>query len=137
MKGRSLQPSGYFQQATRTRNIRTLYWYGEVKEESTKFSSLEQVKQDVKNGIVNSNLFDNCMYIDANDELAWVENMFFNLYCYNEYMYDIYATNRIKNFELILEQNGFSMTVEGEMPVEIGAKETIKRTSGEHSTGAI
>ena len=41
-------------------------------------------------------------------------NSFFNLFTYNEYVKDIYNTNKLAHFENILEQNEFILSEEGE-----------------------
>ena len=122
VKGNSIQPSGVFQQATRTRNIQNLYYYGECGNDASHYDTLEEAKQNIETcasvckslaspkGVLGTA----CTYIDENDELKFVHNTFFNLYCYNEFVKDVYASNKMKHFELILEQNGFDITVEGE-----------------------
>ena len=115
IKGGSIQPHGMFQQATRCRNIDTLYYYGEVAEIPYMFDNLEQAKEDIKNGAKTSKeLNDLCYYPNEEMENVFIENAFFHLYCYNEYVYDCYKTNKVKHFELILEANGFRLTEEGE-----------------------
>jgi hypothetical protein len=45
--------------------------------------------------------------------MKMIENSFFNIFCYNEYVKDIYHTNKIKHFELILLSHGFVLSEEG------------------------
>ena len=51
--------------------------------------------------------------MDEFDQLQVVRNTFFNLYCYNEYVKDVYETNKVKHFELILEKSGFVLSSQG------------------------
>jgi len=89
-RGGSIQPHGMFQQATRCRNIDKLYNYGEVIEQHIHFHNLDEVKRDVKLGpSMTEELINGCTYINEVDEIIFIENMFFNLFCYNEYVYDI------------------------------------------------
>ena len=63
-----------------------------------------------------SKLFNNlCSYIDEFDEVRVVHNTFFNLYRYNEWVKDIYASNKLMHFELLLKLNGFKLSSEGEV----------------------
>ena len=114
IKGGRILPSGCFQQATRCMNIRTLYYFGECSEDNSRYTSLEDVKHNVEHCLEASNLLNNlCTYLDENDELKFAHNTFFNLYCYNLYVADLYNSNRIKHFELILAEGGFNLSVEG------------------------
>ena len=113
-----------FQQATRCRNIDKLYYYGEVIEQHIHFHNLDEVKRDVKLGAsMTEELINGCTYINEVDEIVFIENMFFNLFCYNEYVYDIYETNKVNHFELLLEENGFKLSVVGDRNVKINKKE--------------
>ena len=114
--GNSIQPSGCYQQATRCRNIKNLYYFGEVFQQDAFYHDLEDVKSCVGEAVKTSKTFNTtCTYIDEHDELQVVRNTFFNLYCYNEFVKDIYETNKVKHFELILTQNGFVLSSEGSL----------------------
>ena len=92
IKGHTIQPSGAFQQATRTRNIKNLYFYGETPNKKAIYNDIEEVKQTFKNNINTcKNLKTLCTYINEENEEDIVENSFFNLFCYQEYVKDIYA----------------------------------------------
>ena len=54
-----------------------------------------------------------CGCINLNNEFELIRNTFFHLYCYNAWVKDIYSSNKVKHFELLLEQNGFNLSVEG------------------------
>ena len=115
IKGNSIQPSGCFQQATRCRNINKLYFYGEASTHEAMYDSLDEVKKQYKEHIKTNKAITNISTcLDENDDIKVLENSFFNIYCYNEYVKDIYQTNKEKHFELILESNGFIITEEGQ-----------------------
>ena len=52
---------------------------------------------------------------NKNDDAEIVENSFFNLWCYNEYVKDTFETNKLKHFEHILKDNGFELSSMGEI----------------------
>jgi len=41
------------------------------------------------------------------------QNSFFNLFCYNEYVKDIYETDKLSHYENILEENKFILKARG------------------------
>ena len=113
--GNSLQPSGSYQQTTRCRNIRTLYYFGECTTDSSYYGSLAEVRADVEQAVNTSKTFNaTCTYLDEFDQIQVVKNTFFNLYCLNEFTRDTYASNMIKHFELILQASGFELSQQGQ-----------------------
>jgi hypothetical protein len=126
--GNSIQPSGSYQPATRCRNIKTLYYFGEVSLRDAFYESLGDVKSCVAEAVQTSKAFNTtCTYVDEYDQIQVVKNTFFNLYCYNEFVRDTYDTNKVKHFELILAQNGFNLSSQGD--VQKLAKETRSHQS--------
>jgi hypothetical protein len=122
IKGGSIQPHGMFQQATRCRNIDKLYYYGEVAEQSYIFNNIEEAKDDIREGAKMTEEFKTaCTYLDERNKVRIIENTFFNLFCYNEYVMDCYRTNKLKHFELILIKNGMTLSEKGE-PVRMNKK---------------
>ena len=96
MNGQSINPSGVFQQSTRCRNIQNLYYFGNCTQDLSRYESVDQIKDDVRQCLVTSKTFvTSCTYLDENDELKIVENTFFNLFCYNELVNDIYDSNKL------------------------------------------
>jgi len=115
MNGQSIQPSGVFQQSTRCRNIQNLYYFGNCTQDVSKYETLDQLKDDVRKCLLTSKTFaTTCTYLDENDEFKIIENTFFNLFYYNEFVKDIYESNKLKHFELIVQENGFNMSSEGD-----------------------
>jgi hypothetical protein len=112
--GNSIQPSGSFQQTTRCRNIKTLYYFGECTENLSFYNSLAEVRADVEEALETSKTFNTtCTYLDEFDQVQVVKNTFFNLYCLNEFTRDTFASNKLRHFELILEKNGFKLEEQG------------------------
>ena len=76
--GNSIQPSGSYQQATRCRNIKTLYYFGEVFQQDAFYENLEDVKACIAEAVQTSKTFNTaCTYIDENDQIQVVRNTFF------------------------------------------------------------
>ena len=113
--GNSIQPSGSFQQTTRCRNIKTVYYFGECTENLSFYNSLDEVRVDVEQALQTSKTFNStCTYLDEFDNVQVVQNTFFNLYCLNEFARDTFASNKLRHFEMILEQNGFKLSQQGD-----------------------
>jgi hypothetical protein len=112
--GRSINSQGIFQQTTRTRNINTLYYYGDIKNYPAKYNTLDDVFNVYLTNIEQNNILNNlCMSINENDEIQFVNNTFFKLFCYNEYKNDTLNTNIVAHYEQQLIDNGFILTTEG------------------------
>ena len=78
MNGQSIQPSGIFQQSTRCRNIKNLYFFGNCTQNLSRYDTLDQIKDDVRSCVVSSKTFlTTCTYLDQEDRLNVVENTFF------------------------------------------------------------
>ena len=122
IEGNSINPAGSFQQTTRCRNIDNVYYYGETTNKRPQYNNLDELKNEYKLVIQQSALLDlACKILDENDDDKIIENSFFNRFCYNEYVKEIYNTNKIKHYELILEHNGF----------KISSTESIKKLNKE------
>lgn len=115
--GVSISPMSIFQQLNRTRKINKLYFYinPSIKHESIKYNSLEETKEYFKNAINNFKsieILNPCFNVD--DESKIIENSFFKLFCFNEYVSNIYDNNKESYFKMILEQKGFIIKILGE-----------------------
>jgi hypothetical protein len=114
LSGKSILPTGTFQQTTRTRNILKLHYYADAGAHRPEYKSYEELVTDYKNMTVTSyKLNDVCIGIDENDDEKMIENTFFKLYTYNEYLKDCYESNKNVHFKNILKVNGFIITSEG------------------------
>lgn len=110
IKGRSILPSGSFQQTTRTRNIKNLYFYVNQDCKKPKYNNINDVKDYYKKYITESQqLLNLCAYYDEDDNLKIIQNTYFDLYCYNEYVKDCYETNKYQHYKIILKENNFNI----------------------------
>lgn len=122
----SIMPSGSYQQTTRTRNIKTLYYYSEVEEQRPVYEDIDDVKKTLTHNIKQfQSVYNVCSYCNEHDELAVVKNMFFELYAYNEYTIDVFKTNMTKHFENILVENGFVLSEEGR-PIKMDIQDRLE-----------
>jgi hypothetical protein len=121
IKGNTIDALASFQQATRCRNINTLFYYCNEKFKAPKYNSLVELE----------NLY--ISYINTAEQLREVcevlneettdininENTFFKLFCYNEYNADIFKTNRLKHFQNILKTAKFKLISLDDLPEKI------------------
>lgn len=126
IKGHTLSPVDSFQQLTRTRNIKNVYFYIKDKKSTTaEYNTLEATVEHYKNvASVYSNVSDGvikemCFNVIDN-EYVFNENSFFKLFVYNEYINDIHDTNKEAHFKQILKKNGFKIK-------EVGKKEKLNK----------
>lgn len=115
INGNSIEPSGSYQQTTRVRNIHEVYYIATDKVNKPLYSSLADVENRFKASVETSDkLLNMCTSIDNDDQLVINENTFFKLFCYNEWVKDIYNTNKRHHYKQILLNNGFSLSNVGE-----------------------
>jgi hypothetical protein len=114
-KGESISPDSIYQQSTRNRNIENLYYYFNSKQNFYTYESLDYTKSYYKELInANDTLNGVCRQLNENDEAYIIENRFYELFCYNEYIKDCYNTNKRIHYEQILKNKGFLLKKEGE-----------------------
>lgn len=98
--GKSIDPCQMFQMLARTRNIKQVYIFGNDKHINKKNITLEDVKKKYA-------FKDNEM---AEDEKQFYNaSDFYNLFCYYNYIDNVYATNKFKYFIDILKEQGFNI----------------------------
>ena len=56
---------------------------------------------NIKGIQISKKLINLCQYLNKNDDMEIIENSFFHLWCYHEYVKDTYETNKLKHFENI------------------------------------
>ena len=107
--GNSINPSASYQQTTRCRNIDTLYFYCESGQRNAEYESLEDVKEYYKTNIeyLDKHLIETCTYVSEDDRIEIIDDKYYNIYCYNEYLNDTYKTNKLLHYEHILKNEGF------------------------------
>lgn len=114
MSGKSILPTGTFQQTTRTRNINTLHYYSVAKQNKINYASYEDLVKDYLTMTkTSSKINDICVAINEDDEETVIENTFFKLLTYNEYLSECYRSNPTTHFKNILIENGFVITSTG------------------------
>ena len=110
VKGRTINPYGIFQQTTRTRNIKQIYFYCETFNLQEKYKTMEELRGTIRDTISKSHILNTlCVAFDENDERKIIENTFFNLFLYNEYANDVLNTDKYLHFRDILINNGISV----------------------------
>jgi hypothetical protein len=112
IKGDTIEPCDSFQQLTRTRNIDKAYFcIKPVEPKQPKYASIYECIDEYKGiALTHSRLCTLCSTIDKNDDVKFNDNTFFKLFVYNEYLNDIYNTNKERHFKKILLDNGFAIT---------------------------
>jgi hypothetical protein len=116
VNGKSVLSNSIFQQTTRTRNINKLFYYCNNTKHKVNYSNVENVEEHYSEilNINNKALQDVCVQVDENDKQKVIKNTFFKLFCYNEYVKDVYKSNIKIHFEQLLKQNGFILSTVGE-----------------------
>ncbi len=113
-KGDSISPDSIYQQSTRNRNIDTLYYYFNSKQHNLFYDSLDYTKKYYKELMNANDVLNNvCRQLNEDDESCIIENRFYELYCYNEYIKDCFNTNKRIHYEQILKRKGFVLSTEG------------------------
>lgn len=118
IEGNTINPLDSFQQATRTRNIKKLFVYVNEKISNPKYKDIEDTKQHFKD-IIEIYKYNEKFSLGAvcfnivDDEFKFNENSFFNLFIYNEYLNDVFQTNKKAHLINILNNNGFKVFVKG------------------------
>ena len=105
--GTSINVACNWQQMSRCRNIKNMYFLSEARRREAKYTSLEDVKNKLKTFVKNysDSIGIMCNDYDENGELKFNENLFFKLACHVEYQNDIYKTNPVEKFKEILRMN--------------------------------
>jgi hypothetical protein len=131
VKGRTINPFGIFQQTTRTRNIKQIYFYCETFNLQEKYKTMDELKETIRDTINKSHVLNTlCVAFDENDERKIIENTFFNLFVYNEYANDVLNTDKYLHFRDILLSNGISVE-------ELYEPKKLKKDTRDEMTGVI
>ena len=107
----TINSQSMFQQATRTRNINVLKFYGNQRQNNYIYEDLNDV-EIINRDLINScdKIKNVCLNTNEDDEETIIENTFFKMWCFNEYTNDCYNTNKICHFQNILIEEGFILT---------------------------
>ena len=66
---------------------------------------------------------DLCTYIDEDDNMTVVKTCAVKSHIYNEYVQDIYRTNKTEHYKLILKENGFQISEKKRVNIDWDAEE--------------
>lgn len=107
----TINSQSMFQQATRTRNIKELKFFGNQRQNNYVYEDLSDV-ETINRDLINScdKIKKVCLNTNEDDEETIVENAFFKMLGFNEYTNDCYNTNKISHFQNILIEEGFKLT---------------------------
>ena len=137
LKGNTISPSESFQQITRTRKIKNVYIYSASKEHDPKYNSINEVKEYYgEMASLNYKFNDMCICLDEQDKYKVVENTFYNMFIYNEYVADIMSTNKLLHLKDILSNRGFNIIEPEEQQVVLdnNIAEMAKELKEEYNT---
>ena len=117
ISGQSVNPIGIYQMASRTRNMKELIYHCEdITPQKMKYQNQEELEIKYKKMIeTNDKILRLSQSINKYDEAEIVENTYFKLFCYNDFLADIFKTDFLQHFKIILVNNGFSMSEVGEV----------------------
>ena len=117
ISGKSIEPSQSFQQASRTRFISNLHFFGVEKDCSVPHKTLLAVSNNIKHNVHDmphiKQLFAIANESDVVEYQVKYFMGFYSLYSYNQYINNIYKSNKVRHFKRILATHGFEV-------VEIG-----------------
>lgn len=115
-----ITPVSIYQMSCRTRNMKELHFYcSDLKPSKMTHETLKDVEKEFKKmKKLNNRLLGLSVSRNEDDEIKVVENTFFKLFCYNEYLDEIYKTGFLQHYENILIRDGFEIK-------EIGVKRKI------------
>ena len=126
MKGDSVLPTSSFQMICRTRNMHSLTWYAAPppeKQHSLKYKLIEHAYEVATQHKENTNIYMCSSYLNADDNIQYAPNSFYNMFIFNEYIKDIYDNNKIEHLRQILIDNGFDCSGDmHEEPVRLDKK---------------
>jgi hypothetical protein len=109
ISGKSINPITLYQQCTRNRNMRNLFYHIEDKNKSTR--DYLSYKTCVEYHSIRIQEYEDltysCTYVDKYEKLQVQENFYFNLYCHKEYCESLMFKNLKHCFENELSNAGF------------------------------
>jgi hypothetical protein len=119
--GCSILASSIWQQTSRTRNMKTLYFYSIAKEKKIKYDTIEDViKYNKDLSTMNEKILNICVNVNEEEEIKIINNKFYNLFIYNEYVRDIFDSNPTYQYVEILKKNGFDIKMKkDELNIEL------------------
>lgn len=106
--GKSCDSDTLLQMINRTRNIKNLYIFNLSEQKNKiKYHNIDECKDYFKKYITLDNNFNNmCLDINDDNETKINENLFFELYVYNEFVKSIYELDKYRYLKNYLEESG-------------------------------
>jgi hypothetical protein len=93
-----------------------IYHCEDITPQKMKYQNQEELEIKYKKMIeTNDKILRLSQSINKYDEAEIVENTYFKLFCYNDFLADIFKTDFLQHFKIILVNNGFSMSEVGEV----------------------
>jgi len=121
------------QMLNRTRNIKNVYIFNNsAKLNKIKYHSLEECKEYFKNYLILDDTFNNmCVNTNEDNETIINENIFFELYTYNEFVKSIYELDKYKYLTEMLKNNGMIINDNENEKIKLSKEdnETLKNKS--------
>ena len=125
INGKSIESDDLMQMINRTRNIRNVYIFNNSKKQNyIKYHSLEECKKYFKKYIELDNNFNiMCLDTDPNNNIIINENVFFEIYIYNEFVKSIYQLDKYKYLTELLKNNGMIINETTEEIINLSKEE--------------
>jgi hypothetical protein len=125
-----INPVSIYQMSSRTRNMKELIYYCEnIKHQKMKYETLKELESAHKKFVeINDKILRLSRVPSINEEDEIIENSYFKMFCYNEFLEQIYRTDFLKHYQNILSNNGFNLIEKGETK-KLNIKQNIKQTN--------
>jgi hypothetical protein len=126
IKGKSLNVLDNFQQATRTRNMSELVYFIKPQKNLINWNLLKDIESLNKNLRTTSDKILNiCSAVNEDNECCIIENSFFKLATWNDYLNGVVQCDNKFYFEKLLTTNGFNLIDEKDEVKQL-SKEDVK-----------
>lgn len=122
-----ITPENIYQQSSRTRNMKELIIYCENDiNRPNSYTSLEDCENKHQTRIrMNERILRLSTSRNLDEEQVIIKNRFFKMYCYNEYIKNIYYTDYLNHLRNIYKEAGFILRTIGD--IEETKREKMKR----------
>ena len=125
-----INPVSVFQMSCRTRNMKSLIYFCEdIKPQKMKYETLEELENAYKKMIeINDKILRLSGIRTIDEEDGIIKNTYFKIFCYNEFMEQIYRTGFLEHYQNILIKAGFKLVIKGEfkkLDLKINTKQTM------------
>lgn len=129
--GNTIDPKQMSQQATRCRDIKTLYYYMDIKSHEIKFKTAKECEEHIKENIQNYEAeLKDLNILESSDpyciKVTVKSNIFSELFYIMKYQSNILESNFIYHFNNILTEKGFELDVIGDTNKKIDFSDELK-----------